>query len=82
MHGGKHMFLEGETGGDLERRCGVVCGLPCSIRVFFLSFWQDNRPTRACAARSAAPLERGWAIKGACAFHIYKRRPCRCPGAA
>ena len=30
---------------------------------FFLCFWLDNRPTHAGAARRAAPLERGWAIK-------------------
>ena len=35
--------------------------MPCFIRVFFLCFWLDDRPTRAGAALRAAPSERRWA---------------------
>ena len=57
------MFLGGQAGDDLKRRCGVVCH--ALFVCFFFAFGQitDNRPTRAGAALRAAPSERGWAIR-------------------
>ena len=54
------------TSGELNRRCGVVCCHDASFVCvcFFFAFGQVTGPrTRAGAARSAAPSERGWAIK-------------------
>ena len=53
------MFLEGRSRWRLAT--AMWRGLPCFIRVCFLCFWLDNRPTCADAALRAVPLERGWA---------------------